>query len=357
MKTRHPNVTVNPDRHGKLRARYRKAGVKPVYMKHLPGEPGFDAEYKGLCEGTGATSSAERAIPGSVDVLCARYYRSADFLRSGDADQKRRRGIIESFRAEFGNDQVSDFTFEHVELILIRRSEKRQNAQGRWIGGQVAAVTLRKQMRRLFAYARKIKMISDNPVEEAEKVGKTRISGFHTWTEEEIAQYQKHHPYGTKARLAMEIMLWSGQRKSDARLFGPKHIVDAKINYSTGKTGVNLWMPIARDLRRAIDAMPAVGVTTYLVTDYGNPFSPHGFGNKMREWCNAAGLPQCSSHGLRKALARRMAQMQLSDEQMMAVGGWKQSQQLRTYTEAVEQESLADSAIRSVDGRYSTDKS
>ena len=31
------------------------------------------------------------------------------------------------------------------------------------------------------------------------------------------------------------------------------------------------------------------------------------FGNKMREWCNQAGLPHCSAHGLRKAMSRRLA--------------------------------------------------
>ena len=42
-----------------------------------------------------------------------------------------------------------------------------------------------------------------------------------------------------------------------------------------------------------IDASP-VGDLTFLVTEYGQPFSTKGLRNKMREWCNKAGLPHCS---------------------------------------------------------------
>lgn len=126
------------------------------------------------------------------------------------------------------------------------------------------------------------------------------------------------------------------------------------MNYQAGKTGADLWLPIARDLRAAIDAMPSVGIQTFVVTEHGKPFTHVGFGNKMREWCDAAGLPQCTSHGLRKAIGRRMAQMRLSDEEMMAVGGWRDARQVRTYTEAVEQEELAEGAIARIGARYST---
>lgn len=351
MKTRYANVTVNPDRHGKLRARYRKAGRNSVYMKTLPDQPGFEAEYKALVDEQ--PEIAPRYAVGTIHDLIARYYRSADFAAKGTADtRKTRRGILEGFRAEFGNDLASNFTFEHIEALLLAKTKKGVNAKGRPIGGQVAARNLRKQLRRLFAYARKVGLTATNPVEDAEKIGKARLAGYYTWTEADIARYQQRHPFGTKARLALEIILWTGQRRGDARLFGPKHIVRGKINYKAEKTGADLWLPIARDLKRAIDAMPSVGITSYVVTEYGKPFTKEGFGNKMREWCDTAGLPQCSAHGLRKAIGRRMAQNKLTDEQMMAVGGWRTSGQLRTYTEAVEQEDLAQGAMDSIDSRY-----
>lgn len=351
MKTRYPNVTVSPDRHGKLRARFRKAGYPAAYMKHLPDTPGFDAEYKAL-----ATKAIEnRTKPGSVSDLCTRYYASADFMAKGGADDKaRRRGLIESFRADFGDDLVSDFSFEHIEGILIQRTHKTVNAKGRTVGGQVAAHNLRKQLRRLFAYAVKLKWISKNPVEEADNVGKRKLTGFHTWTEAEIAQYQAKHPLGTSARLALEIVLWTAQRRGDARLFGPRHIQRGKINYQASKNAADLWLPIAPDLKRAIDAMPSVGLNSFLVTAYGKPFSKDGFGNRFREWANEAGLPHCGLHGLRKAIARRAAQSKATQAGIKAVGGWKGDAEVALYTAAAAQEGLADDAMELIVDRYST---
>lgn len=354
MKTRYPNVTVSPDRHGKLRARFRKAGYPAAYMKHLPDTPGFEAEYKAL------TSKAveNRTKPGSVSDLCGRYYTSADFMAKGGADDKaRRRGLIESFRAEYGDELVQEFGFEHIELILLARTKKAVNAKGRTVGGQVAAHNLRKQLRRLFAYAVKLKWIGKNPVEEADTVGKRKLTGYHSWTEAEIAQYQAKHPIGTSARLALEIVLWTGQRRGDARLFGPKHIQRGKINFQAAKNGADLWLPIAPDLRRAIDGMASIGISSYLVTAYGKTFSKDGFGNRFREWADEAGLPHCTIHGLRKAIARRMAESKATQAGIKAVGGWKGDAEVALYTAAAAQEGLADDAMGLVVDRFSAGKS
>jgi integrase len=355
MKTRYDNVTVNRDRHGKLRARYRKAGEKAFYLDTLPDQPGFEKE---LADKREAPRDSElRHTPGSVNDLLTRYYKAADFAAKGTAEtRKGRRGILESFREGYGNDRVTDFSFEHIEALLLAKTEKKKADSGRTVGGQVAARKLRKELRRLFAYAKKLKWIQTNPVEEAEKIGKAKLSGYYPWTEDDIAQYQARHKFGTKARLALEILLWTGQRRGDGRMFGPKHVIDGKINYQAAKTGSDLWLPVASDLRRAIDAMPSVGIQTYIVTDYGKPFTNVGFGNKMREWCDQAGLPLCTAHGLRKAIGRRMAQMRSTDEEMMAVGGWRTASQVRTYTDSVNQEDLAKATIDRLDSRYSVKK-
>lgn len=356
MKTRYENVYVNADRHGKLRARYRKAGCKAVYLQHLPDQPGFEKELREVK--ASARDFYPRCIPGSVHDLCNRYYRCADFAAKGNADTKRRRrGLIESFRHDFGNDMVSDFGFEHIEAILLTRTEKRRDKEtGRMVGGQVAAVKLRKELLRLFAYAKKLKWITSNPVEEAEKIGKNKLKGYYPWTEADIAQYKRHHRRGTKARLALEIVLWTAQRRGDARLFGPKHIANGSALFTPSKTGRAMGMMIAPDLRAAIDAMAVVGTETYLVTDYGKPFTKDGFGNKIREWCDEAGLPQCTIHGLRKAIARRAADTEATQQQLKAVGGWRGDSEVTIYTEGVEQKRLADAALARVIDKYSDGK-
>src|SRR5947208_3107519 len=49
---------------------------------------------------------------------------------------------------------------------------------------------------------------------------RTGSTGYHTWTLEEVQQFEERHPIGTKARLALALLLLSGQRRSDVIRFG-----------------------------------------------------------------------------------------------------------------------------------------
>jgi integrase len=341
-----PNVTIFIDRHGKERFRWRKTGFKPVMLKGYPGtakKP--SAEYLAISSGAAPQVVAPRTAPGTVSDLIARYYRSTGFTNAAASTQRTKRGIFEAFREEFGADRVDGFTFAHIEAILAAKAKRGTDSKGRAVGGPSAAHELGKQLKRLFRYAVKLELITSNPVDLADAVKVPKTGGIHTWTEAEIAQFQRRHPVGSKARLAMEIMLWTGQRRGDARLFGPSHIVTGRIFYEQGKTKKGLWLPVAPQLLAAIRAMPAVGLHTYLVTDFGKPFSAAGFGNWFRDQCDAAGLPQCSAHGLRKAIARRLAESGATQQGLKAVGGWSGDAEVALYTAEVDQQALADTTL------------
>jgi integrase len=81
------------------------------------------------------------------------------------------------------------------------------------------------------------------------------------------------------------------------------------------------------------------------VTEYGKPFKPEGFGNWFRKRCDEAGLPKLAAHGLRKAAARRLAEAGCTDRQIMAVTGHKTTAEVTRYTQAADQELLAEQAI------------
>jgi hypothetical protein len=55
---------------------------------------------------------------------------------------------------------------------------------------------------------------------------KGKPGGFHSWTREEVEQFEARHLIGTKARLAMALLLYTGQRRSDVVLFGRQHVRD-----------------------------------------------------------------------------------------------------------------------------------
>ena len=345
IKRRHPNVSSFIDRHGKMRWRWRKKGFPTYYFCSPPDTPGFAEELAQAEAGARITCGESRTIPRSVSDLCVRYYASTNFSGGGIADQRRRKAVIEKFRAEVGDDLVANFRWDHIEAVLNRKKIITTDARARKSGGPAAARTLRKQLMRLFAYAVRLGWISSNPVEQTDAVAVPKTGGFYTWTEDDIEQYRAHHALGTTPRLALEIMLWTAQRRGDARLFGPQHMRDGKINYTQGKTGTELWLPAAPQLLDAIRAMPKIGIKTYLISEFGKPFSDAGIGNRMREWCDAAGLPKCSAHGLRKATARRLAEMRATQQEIKATGGWKDDSLVATYTAAADQKTLAESAI------------
>lgn len=338
-KRRYPHVTAFKDRHGKIRWRYRRTGFPIHYFTHPPDTPGFKEELAACEAGAPIRAGSGRCIPRSVSDLVARYYMSADFDGSAD-DKRRRRLLIESFRAEFGDDLVAHFSFEHIETILLARSRKRLEGK-RTVGGKVAAQNLRKQLRRLFAYAKRLGWIVANPVDDAGRIKPDRTGGYHTWSDDEIEQFRRRHALGTRARLALEIMFWTWQRRGDARLFGPQHVKGGRVNYRQGKGGKELWLPAAPRLLEAIASMQRVGLKTFLVTEYGQPFSRAGFGNWFRQQCDDARLGHCTAHGLRKAAARQAAEEGASNQGLKAAGGWSGDTEVATYTAAADQERLA----------------
>jgi integrase len=343
MKRKLPKyVSAFFDRHGKERFRYRKGAVSRS-LRGPYNSPDFKAD---LADAKANKPPAPRATPGTVSELISRYYGSATFQKPGATRQRVVRGILEGFRSDYGTDLVANFRFDHIEAILLAKAQKRQSGK-RTIGGPIAATNLHKQLKRLFRYAVKVGMIATNPADLAEGV-KAPKRGLHPWSEAEIAAYRAKHPLGTKARLALEIFLWTGLRLADGARLGRAHIKGGVVRYAQAKTGKVLVLPAAPQMLAAIKAMPMAGIETFLVTDYGKPFSVDGLGNKMRQWCDEAGLPRCTAHGLRKALARRSADLGATQQQLKAVGTWSNDAEVATYVKGADQARLADLALSKV---------
>jgi integrase len=110
------------------------------------------------------------------------------------------------------------------------------------------------------------------------------------------------------------------------------------------KTGVELTIPVP-DLEEIIAASPS-GQLTFLVTEYGRPFSASGFGGWFKKQCRAASLPaRCSAHALRKAAARRLAEKGCSALEIGAITGHATLHEIVRCTKAADQKRLARSAI------------
>lgn len=327
-------VSEYRDRHGKPRYRFRRKGFKTYSFKCAPGTEGFRQEYRACCDGLAAepiSPGADRTLPGSFDDLIVRYYRSPDFLNPSDRTREVYRGVIERWRKTYGGAIVRDLEARHVEDMMSEMLPHR-----------TAANMLRKRLRALMQFAIRQGMADTNPV-LATKPYKVDSAGFHTWTEEEIEQFEAHHAVGAKARLALDLMLWTGQRGGDARVMGPQNIKNKRLIVTQEKTGATVSLPILPALAASILATKSSGLV-FLLSEHGKPYSRKSFGQRFRKWCDEADLPNCTAHGLRKAAARRFAEAGCTNQQIKSWTGHTTDSEVARYTAAADQQALSDAA-------------
>lgn len=92
--------------------------------------------------------------------------------------------------------------------------------------------------------------------------------------------------------------------------------------------------------------------------DWGIPFaSPDALSNKFRDWCDTAGLPQCSMHGLRKSACRRLAEAGCTAPQIMAISGHTSLAVAQGYIRSADQKRLARQATAQLVGTPGEQKS
>lgn len=324
------------DRHGTPRWYLRKPGTPSVALPGLPWSPEFMAAYEEALKGDPAPKAA-KAGPGTIDALVASYYQTADFAGLRASTKKTYRGIIERFRAEHGDKRVAKMEAAHVRKIIGAKSDT-----------PTAANNLLRMMHLLMRHAVELGWRRDDPTEGVRKL-RVRSEGFKTWEEHHIAQFLETHEAGSRAALALTLLLYTGQRRSDVVRMGRQHVRDGVLTITQQKTGTTVHVPVLRPLREALDTVPP-GQLTYIVTAQGKPFTPAGFTNWFRDMVIEAGLPKgLSPHGLRKATARRLAEHGASANQIQAVLGHAGLAEAALYTRAADRKRLAEEAMRGLE--------
>jgi integrase len=320
----------NVDRHGKRRVRFRKGGFS-TYLDGIPWSDAFMRAYAAALEGVQALATdigAGRTIPGSFDALCVSYYRSPEYRALARISQRNRRNVIERFRAEHGHKPVARLDRVHIQGFVEAKVNTPEPAN-----------VLLKTLRLLLNYAIFLGMIPSNPA-LAVRGFRSKGDGHHTWTEHEVAQFEAHHPIGSKARLALYLMLFTAQRKSDVARMGWQHIQRDAIAVRQQKTDAALLIPLRPELASALATAPRSNLAI-IQTERGQPFTSGGFGMWFRKRCDEAGLPQCSAHGLRKLAATRLANAGCTTEEIKAITGHKSASEVARYTKAADQQRLA----------------
>ena len=320
------------DRDGRARCYFRRRGYPLVQLRGLPWSPSFMAEYEKAMSGRRTAIGAGRIKPGSVSAVVAEYFDSQQFFGSkGAGTQRMRRGILERFRAAYGDRPFALLPPEWIETLL---DAKPPHAARSWL------VTLRS----LCQFAIKRGWLRADPTANI-KLRAIKGDGFHTLDGRRDRAFEAHHPIGSKPRLAFALLLYTAQRRSDVVSMGRQHIRDGVLTVKQQKTGVTLAIPVHPHLQTVLDATPSEHLT-FLVTATGKPYGGNAFSEQFRKWCDAAGFPKrCKAHGLRKAACRRLAEAGCSANEIMSISGHTTMKEIVRYTVAADQARLARNAM------------
>jgi integrase len=347
-----PFLVVDTDRHGNDRVYVRRSGRK-IRVREPMGSQAFYVAYAAARERLSNVrapkdANAPKGFPrGTLGWLGACYFASAEFQSMEPHTQRTVRAVLESCFREphtdsdpepMGNCPLQHFTAHKVKRLRDLKAGKpaAANARRKWLGAMFS-----------WAIEQTPPLAASNPARETKPV-KHVTDGFHTWTAEEIATFEKRHPIGTRARLALALLLYTGARRSDVVRFGPANVVNGWLRFTPQKTkkkrpeaSEKPWLPVLAD----IVARSPCGSQTFLQTSYGKPFTAAGFGIWFRERCDEAGLPQCTAHGLRKAGAVLAAENGATINQLMAVFDWLSPIMAKRYTDRADKRRMTEQAM------------
>jgi len=306
---------------------FRRRGYPRVRLPGLPGsrdQRALDSQQMP----TGAAPTKQ----GTVNAAIVGYYDSMMFFGSlAPSTQAIRRQILERFRTDHGDKPIALLPKRFIVLTI---GKLKSSVAINWLSA----------IRHLMQYAVSANMCEVDPTQGI-KLKTPKSDGIYTWSEQDIAAYEAAHGVGTKARLALALGLYTGQRRGDVLRMGRQHIRDGILSVKQQKTGVELRIPVHPDLRAIIDATPGDHLT-FLTTRTGKPYAGDNFSEQFRAWCKAARLSEeCSFHGLRKAACRRLAEAGCSVNEIAAVSGHATLREVQRYTKAVDQERMARSAL------------
>jgi len=344
MRVRLKYLCEDVDRHGNVRCYVRPPGKRKVRIRALPGTPEFMEEYQAAIA-TAAEApvrQADESKKGSFRYLCIRYYASAAYKALDISTRNWQRRALDEIAGEHGAKPVAMMQPRHVRRMRDAKAAT-----------PAAANQVVKALRAVFSWANEAEETTVNPTIGIKKL-KYRSDGHHTWTDEEIQQYYERHPLGTKARLALDLLRYTTGRREDAPRLGRQHIRDGRVRFRQAKNEhrnpIDIDIPLHPALAESIAAAKVSGNMTFLLTEFGKPFTANGFGNKFKDWCRQANLPHCSAHGVRKATSTALAEAGATPHEIMAITGHQTLEEVERYTKAASRKKTADAAMAKLTG-------
>lgn len=321
-------------RHGRVMFFFR-FGKGPRTRLPDPRADNFHAEYlKALATVTGPQ---KRIVGnGSLEWLVARYRETATYQGLSDATRKQRDNIFKGILAKSGAEPFKSIT--RKSIVAGRDKRASTPAQAR---------NFLDAMRGLFRWALEAEHIKVDPTVGVSNPPRPDGTGFEAWTEEDLQAYEARWSTGTKERVWLHVLLYTGLRRGDAVRIGKQHIRNGVATIKTEKTGTEVYIAIRPELAETLARGPT-GDLAFIVGENGKPLTKETFGNMFRAACNAAGIKGKSAHGVRKIGAARAAEAGLTVAELEALFGWTGGTMASHYTKTADRKRMAASAAEKI---------
>jgi integrase len=330
---RPPFLSHERTRHGKAVWYVRRAG-KRVRIRAAFGTPEFETEYQAAIVAPPKQTETGAHASGTVAWLIERYRDSTAWTSLSLATRRQRENIFRQVIEIAGRSPLASVTRNSIIAGRDRRAKTAPFQARHFLDC----------MRGLYRWAVKAGLAKTDPTIGVEDPITPKTRGFPEWTEEDVAAYEKRWPIGTRQRVWLDVLLYTGLRRGDAMVFGRQHIRGGIGTIKTEKTGTEVTLPILPVLQTTLDAGPC-GDLTFVVSAHGRPFtSKDAFGAALKDACRAAGIDR-SAHGLRKAAATRAANNGATESQLRAIFGWTTDAMASLYTRAADRRRLAREAM------------
>jgi integrase len=327
---RPPHLHRQVTRHGKT-VWYVRIGKGPrTRIKARFGRPEFDVEYQAAVAALSAQKEKqEAASAGTLAWLIERYRETGAWTNLSLATRRQRENIFRPVLDSAGRQPFAKITTATIKAGRDRRATTPSQARH-----------FLDAMRGLFRWAVEGKLARVDPTAGVADPPRPNSDGFPTWTQDDIAAYEARWPIGTRERVWLDILIYTGLRRGDAVRLGRQHVRNGVATLKTEKTGTVVTLPIIPVLAKTLAAGPC-GDLTFICGERGNPLTKESFGNLFRKACTAAGPSQRSAHGLRKAAATRAADNGATEAQLEAIFGWTGGRMAAHYTRAANRKRLS----------------
>lgn len=361
----HPDYPCISSKNVRGQTRWRFMGGKWPMIPGEPHTPIFDAFYEALVEGRDP-KAVEPKPTAKVMRFTGIAHKTLDkawsLLRSDsehgwkELDFKSQRiysktierildATVDATDKRYGGGLMEEFERRHVKAILKLFEDTPHMER-----------TVLLCLRKLVMVGIEEEWIKTDPTYGLTRAPTT--DGHATWLQEHLDAYEAYWPVGSPQRIAYALALWLGNRVSDVARLRWEYLMTEHVMYEgelrqiTGfrftqfkgrkkKKNKMVFLPWTPMLESELVGLPRSGPVLESGIK-GRAYTDRRLSEQLSKWAKQAGLPDgYTAHGLRKALAVKLAHSDASSRAIMLMLGHTSPQYVELYTREVDEVRMA----------------